>query len=351
MKKKTSMGKLLLIFGLMALVSAIAFGVSVAALGVADNNFGITINGTGINLIGGFSMVKSGIKFDDNGTVTEYEFETNNDYSCELDGSQVKEITVEIAKCEAEVFSVPGDRIKVNYTSGNGPMNFEASVKNGKLTVSEKGGFLSWLSSGKNSKLRLEIPDRIFDKAVLSIASGSMKTDKLISSSLKTNIASGSVDLGVFADEIELSVASGKVDMKNCTENACRNVKIEVASGSVQMGSFGANDTKVNVASGKVTLGGISGDVNADIMSGTLTLAYSEWNGDLDIDIASGRVDATLPAGSGIDLDFDRASGNCKVDLDGNSTTFSKDANVTVGGGNIHRVKVDVASGSVNIHN
>ncbi len=105
------------------------------------------------------------------------------------------------------------------------------------------------------------------------------------------------------------------------------------------------------MASGKVTVNGISGEVNADIMSGTLTLVYSEWNDDLDIDIASGKVDVTLPQGSGIDLDFDRASGSCNVDLDGHSEHFNKDAKATIGGSNIHNVKIDVASGGTYIHN
>ncbi len=352
MKKRVSLGKVLLIFGLIALISAVAFGVSVVALGVTDNNYGISINGTGINLIGGFSMGKSEIRFNDNGNVTEYEFEANKDFSAEFDGSQVKDVTVSIAKCEANVISTSGDRIKVNYTTGNGPLGFEASVKDGKLVVEEKGGFMSWFSGNKTSRLTLEIPDKLYSEAALNIASGSLKAEKFVSSELHASIASGSVDLGVFADEIKLSVASGHVEMKNCTENnSCRDLKIEVASGSVQLDGFGSKTTKVNVASGKVTVNGISGDVNADIMSGTFTLDYSEWNGDLDVDLASGKVDVTLPAGSGIDLDLDRASGSCNVDLDGHSEKFSKDVKATIGGSNVHRVNIDAASGGTYIHN
>ena len=86
-------------------------------------------------------------------------------------------------------------------------------------------------------------------------------------------------------------------------------------------------------------------------MSGKLSIAYSEWNRDLELQIASGSADVTLPEGSGLDLDLERLSGSMNVSLDGHEEKFTKNVETTIGGSNVNDVEVNIASGSVRIHN
>ena len=81
------MGKWLLIFGILAIVSAIAFGFSVAAFGVTNGDYGISIMGIDLPVIdglkikiGGNSMGKAEILFRNNGTNYTYEFEKDKDF-------------------------------------------------------------------------------------------------------------------------------------------------------------------------------------------------------------------------------------------------------------------------------
>ncbi len=345
------MGKWLLIFGIIALVSAIAFGVSVAALGVADNNYSINLNGTNINFLGGLSMGKASIYISDGENVITKDFEENKIYSAEMDGTQINDISIGLASCHANVVCTDTDTLTVKYTTGTRPLNFTAEIKNGKLIISEK--LSSWFSfgAGKASELELGLPKKLYDHTDISLASGELKSADLTSDDLSLNVASGNTDLGIYAGKMTISVASGSVRLTNCSGGACKDLNLSVASGNLTMNGFGSGDTKISIASGKIILDGISGSVDSSIMSGHLALIYSEWNGDLDIDIASGKTDVTLPAGSGIDLDFERASGSCSIELDSDSTKLNKNTSAVFGGSNVHKVSVSEASGSTVFHN
>ena len=348
--KKT--GKLLLIFGIIALVSAIAFGITVAAFGVANANYGIQL--FGIDIGGGtLSMGNTGIIFNDNHNRITYEFEKNKAYDATFDGTGLSDIKLELASCKATMDCGDTNEVKLTYTTSSYPVEFSAECIDGVLTIKEKTSAFSFLSFGttKGSELTVTVPKTLYNSINFDLASGKIATTDLTSDDFKANVASGTLELGIFSDDVDINIASGKVIMTNCTENKADNIKIDVASGKVEMNGYGAEETKVHVASGHVVLSGISGKVKGDLASGKLDLSYADWNEDLDIDLMSGSVDVTLPAGSGVDADFEKLSGSMSIDLDGHSEKLTKNSRMTIGGSNVHEVKAETASGSVSIHN
>lgn len=349
-------GKWLLILGIIALLSAIAFGFSIAAYGVKDGNYGITMFGKnlmeGVNL-GGSSMVNAEILFREGQTNVKYDFERSKDYSGSFDAEDLSDIKLELASCHADIKCSDTDKVNITYTTGSTPTNFVAELNDGILTISEKMqiGLFSF-GSGVHSDLVLEVPETVYNSVNVVLASGKVLSDKIISDKFNANVASGSVEMGMYAEDMDINVASGKIIFTNCTDKEVDDIKLNAASGSIEMNGFAAEDTKISIASGSVLLNGISGKVVGELASGKLILNYSKWNDDLDIKLLSGKCDATLPAGSGANVSLQRLSGNMSIDLDGNTTKLTGNTNdVTLGGSNVHKVNGDIASGSINIHN
>ena len=349
-------GKWLLIFGIIALVSAIIFGCTVAIFGVKDNNYGVVVDGhdilSGNWTLGGTNMGRSGIIFRHDDSNVSYDFEKGKTYTADFDAEGLSDIKIGLASCKAAVSCTDTGRINIAYTSGNAPVEFKAELKDGVLDISEKIRLSIFaLGSIKNAELNVELPRALYNSLDIDLASGGVTARELKLGDLKANLASGSLDLELFAERLDLNVASGNASVKNITDESADNIVINVASGTVELNGFGSDRTKAALASGKVTLSGISGSVKGEIMSGTLTLGYSEWNDDLSIELASGRADVTLPSGSGAEIDCEQLSGKTEVSLDSDSMTLGKNSHVTVGGANIHKIDVDGASGSVKIHN
>lgn len=347
--KKT--GKLLLIFGIIALVGAIAFGCTVAAFGVANANYGIQL--LGFNIGGELPMGSAGIIINDNSNRITYDFEKNKTYSAELDGTGLSDINIELASCKATVDCGDSNVIKLAYTTSSYPVEFIAECTDGILRIKERASGFSFLSFGtvKGSELTLTVPKTLYNSINFDLASGKIATSDITSDNFKANVASGTLELGIFAANTDINLASGKIIMNNCTENKADDIKINVASGKLEMNGFGADSTDVQAASGSIVLTGISGKVKGELASGKITLTYADWNDDLDLELMSGGVDVTLPQGSGASIDFEKLSGSMTVDLDGQSDKLTKNSRVTIGGSNVHEVKAETASGSVSIHN
>gem|GEM_PF-1617907 len=360
----SKLGKALLIFGLIAFTGAVLFGISVAAFGVKNADYGISIGNTNIPFfnIGGFNMSAfipgdAGIHFVDgtdfNGGATRIneDFETNREYTYTFDASQLTSVEIGLASCKAGIVCSESSKAEIRYTTGTMKVNFSAVMSNDTLTITEKPG--SWFNLGgfKSSELTLSLPKKQYESLKLDLASGSINGSDLTADSLKAEVASGSVELGVFADNIDCDIASGKMILTNCTDKTANGIDIDAASGSVTMNGFKADSTNIDLASGSVTLGGISGTVDADLASGKVTLVYAEWNDDLNINLMSGKADVTLPEGSGADVNFEKASGSINISLDGENVSLSKNGSATVGGSNVQNVKAHTMSGSISIHN
>ncbi len=355
------MKKLFVVFVVIAIVSAVLFACSIAAYGVKDGNYGVSIgiapfdidSSTGFGL--GFA---SGVIFRDGASKISYELKSREDYDYTFH-EPVEEVELSGLSGEMVVSCGDTDNVKVKYRTGNGVgKSFYAGVENGRLTVKETGTFIFNLFNFGASETKIEVilPEEIYKSVNINSTSGKVTVDKVISDSFKSNITSGKGEFSIFAEDIDVYTTSGTVNIENCTKEKAERIAVKSLSGSRSISGFEADEFIFDSTSGELTAEGISGKVSVDSTSGNVRLSYAVWNGDLDIDMTSGNTEIILPEGSGIDIDLDCTSGNVKSDLDGQKVVLGKgvlgeESRLTTGGDNVHRVRVNITSGNVNIHN
>ncbi|MCM1334886.1 MAG: DUF4097 domain-containing protein [Bacteroides sp.] len=335
------MKKVATVFGILFAVFLVCFMASVAATGVGDEGFRVSVYG----LNGGLRL----------GGISTKTYQAGEEYIANLAESEtVKRIDLGIAAARTTVKVEDTDMIGVYYKAGRSGIRFGCEIRNGTLIVREDAFFWTFFDFGGDpSELELILPAREYEKIVLSAASGEIKADDLVCEKFSAEVASGSGDFTLYAREIDLDAASGKIVIGNCSPEKppVKSINIDCASGSHTVRGFAAEKFDVDLASGNVTLEDISGKGDIDLASGVVKLVYADWNDDLTVDATSGTVEVLLPAGSGAWVECDAASGGVTSMLDNDSHYFSRDGNGYVGGENRHRVDVDIASGEVRLAN
>lgn len=355
------MKKLFVVFVVIAIVSAVLFACSIAAYGVKDGNYGVSIgiapfeidSSTGFGL--GFA---SGVRFIDGVSVTSYSLSSDKEYSYTFNET-VENIDISALSGDTVVTCGNTDKVTVKYSAGNGAgKSLVAEVKDGCLTVKETGTFIINIFNFGASKTKIEVvlPEEVYKRVYIKSTSGKVTVDKVISESFKSDLTSGKGEFNIFAKDIDVYTTSGTVNIENCTKEKAERIAVKSLSGSRSISGFEAEEFIFDSTSGELTAEGISGKVSVDSTSGNVMLSFAEWNGDLDIDMTSGNTEIILPEGSGIDIDLDCTSGNVKSDLDGQKVVLGKgvlgeESRLTTGGDNVHRVRVNITSGNVSIHN
>jgi len=168
-------------------------------------------------------------------------------------------------------------------------------------------------------------------------ASGGVRIENCSCAALSVGTASGSVSLDRTSANgaMEIDTASGVTAFDTI---CAQKFDLDTASGGVRGSGLTAEEIDVDSVSGDVELGGLCGGcrVDVDTASGSVKLAFDAAPGKIGVDTTSGDVTLTLPEGTGVDLDFDTASG----DLEGKPLFF--------GSGDVP-VEVDTASGDLTI--
>ena len=333
----------LILFG----VFAVSFAVSVAATGInPENGFSISL-GPGLSWIG----FENGVTFIENGNKVSHSLE-NGEYKHDFDGKKVTDISVGVTNADTVIKYGKGDSIKVKYNKNftNGFQSFKAEVKDNKLIIKENIFTFLYFGGNRNS-LEIILPEKEYNSVDIANVSGNCSIDGVISKSFGSVLTSGNANYSIYAETLRLNTVSGSSEVRNCTDREAKTIKLDNISGTHTISGFMADEVRINTTSGDITAEGISGNVKVNSVSGRVNLGYVRWDGDLKIDMVSGDCDIILPEKSGVDIDFDRVSGDLRVNLDGNKTNFSGSTETTMGEENIHRIDVDVVSGNIDISN
>ena len=349
---KRIMKRFFIVCCIVAVVSAIAFAVSVAFLGVRDNNWGLSI-GT-VNLPFKISAESSRAEFIDGADVTTYDILVAGQEYSKTFSSDPDSIELNIMSCSAKIICSGGDKTIVKYYAGSSEQGLRAKLSDGKLLVAETSKptfkLFSFGNFTQDARIEIYLPEKRYDDVNITAMSGNCTVDGLICESFTSEAMSGKSEFNIFAEEISVSSASGSQTLRCCNGQRARKITLKSASGSREA-EFLADEWDIDSASGSTRITGIGGSLRADTASGSITLVYTEWGGDIDVSAASGSTEIVLPEGSGAEIDYERASGKLEVDLDGESMSFSSNTKTKLGGSNVHRITVKAVTGRVSGHN
>lgn len=317
------MKKALIISSILFVVSLAAFIVSVGATGIQE--------GTEISVFFG-------------GEYTEI----NKEFSA----NEIKNIDLAIASGNVVVKTADVESATVKYS---GRHIFAAEIVNDTLAIKEKSNWFGIIGinfDDYESRLEVVLPEREYGNVNVKTASGECEIDNLICENFNSSAASGDNRYRIFAENIDINVASGSVYAENCTDRKAEKVNLKTASGDHTIKGFTADSYNIKAASGDISAEGISGRCEVNLVSGDVNIEYAQWDGDLTIDAASGNVDVTLPENSGAEVSLDRLSGDIYVELDDKKVKLDGNADgIIIGGENVNDVDVDLGSGKINIHN
>ncbi len=301
-----------------------------------------------------FGLNNSGVQFINNGEpVMSASYENGKEYSAELIGSGVTEITLNTVN--AEIITAPSDNdtIYISYICGSAKgITFTAECSGNSLVISEKVSLARILGIGiKAGRLTVKLPVKKYASLTCESVSGNCSGETAESERFCLSSTSGSCWFNIKADDITVKSISGEIGLRNTAGGRSRSVSIKSGSGKVLLDGIKADELSLASTSGSVTANGLAGKISVSSTSGNVSLSFSEWDGDMNLKMTSGKGDITLPAGSGIDLDLHLISGSAEIALGSSEAKLTGSSKLAFGEENKHNVRLDLTSGKIRVHN
>lgn len=265
--------------------------------------------------------------------------------------NEITEIKIGVLAAKLAVTAHDEDFIYAEYDNPSDTPKFSATLQDKKLIFKESMLFSLFRNPLEEYTLNVFLPKKLFRSVEISTASGGAAVSDVQAEFFTLNTASGDVNAQGSFENIAIKTASGNVTFVNNAESPAKKLKISSASGNVDVTAPAENYT-ISGVSGKTVYNGASGKGSISMTSGNIDVNYTEWNDDLSISVVSGTANVTLPEGSGAELSFNGVSGTLKTDIGGEKGSYmniGKGTNGTFGSGNVHKVSVNLTSGTVNL--
>lgn len=161
-------------------------------------------------------------------------------------------------------------------------------------------------------------------------------------SELDIETVSANIDLsGVYGSKNDLSSVSGEI---RCTDVAAEDLKLGSTSGSLVCDNATAAMLTLNNVSGSIRVAGEFTRVDAESVSGTINLAFTNTPDRITVDNVSGNITVALPEGTNFTAKYDSVSGSLSCAFPG---TIGSDQ-VVVGDGTAS-YRFNTVSGSLKI--
>ncbi len=275
---------------------------------------------------------------------------------------ELKNAVIYATSAEVKIEYSDTDKMIVDYKSShpNIVCNITFNEKTGELKVEEISRhaffFLLWFNIGK-SEITVTLPDEYKDNGIelvdIRLTSGDLKGDLPGCEYLKLNFTSGKADnVTIDCEKADMYITSGNISITNRGEKMDR-ISFSATSGDAKFYNFTADESIYEMTSGDLYVEGATGDVSVDKTSGNTTLAFAQFDGDIEIESTSGDSKIMLPGNYGFDLELDRTSGHCEVQLpieDSDNVTritFDDDTKTHLGSESDNKIKIDITSGDV----
>lgn len=186
---------------------------------------------------------------------------------------------------------------------------------------------------GNNLRIKTEYPDegKIMRRRSLNV---SVKYSLVVpaKASVKIDSVTGSVDLEKIGGTLKVNIVTGGIVVKK----ADKGVDCETVTGKIELQNI-TGDVFMETVTGRITASQIKGSIKATVVTGAIELSeVSEAsvvdantvtgsviydgkinpNGRYTLNTHSGRIEMTLPADSGFDLEAETFSGRIESDFD-----------------------------------
>lgn len=266
--------------------------------------------------------------------------------------NDIEEVAVCSLGAKIVVETYDGEGITAEYDNPEDKPEIQAVLCGKKLTIKETPTLKIFSPKPcEGYRITMKLPVKLFKTLEVNTASGGVEiSDSAVTAeAFKLHTASGNVNVNAFFGEVNVKSASGNINITNPSDGAAKSLKISAASGNITA-DYKAEKYAVNSVSGNTKYSGAVGEGDINVTSGTVTVDYAEWNGDLKVKAVSGNVNVNLPADSGINVKFDGVSGTVRTDLgneNGKFISLGKGTNGEFGGSNKHTAEISLVSGTV----
>lgn len=227
------------------------------------------------------------------------------DGDSEFSAEEVRSVDISWYAGSVEFKPYSGDKLKISEKRESGEAfcwklgGSTLSVRAGRATA----GFLRFnLNAPEKKTLTVEYPEgKRFDNIYIGSASADVLIDSLTAADMKIDTASGSV---------------------NIKASKTSKLTLNAASGSLTAADFTCETLEADMISGKCSLGGDIKNIEVDAMSSDVELNVSSRLAKCEIDSVSGNIKLLVGKDSaGFNLESDSVSGRINVkDVEGSTT-------------------------------
>ncbi len=222
--------------------------------------------------------------------------------------------TIEVSSLGAKIIMTPyeGNDIYVEYDNPNDSPEFCAVLSGKALTLKESFSFnIFGNKCSDDYTITVKLPAHKYEKIKVNTASGGVEIGAVLADSFSLNTASGNINVNAFFSEVKLQSASGNITLTNPGTPIGNDGFVEDKSGGI------AKSLSVCTVSGNATVTGYRAEeFGIHSVSGTTTVNGISGKG--SISVTSGSVNVSYAEWDN-DLNVSLISGNVNLALPENS--------------------------------
>lgn len=219
--------------------------------------------------------------------------------------------TIEVSSLGAKIIMLPHESndILVEYENPKDAPEFCAVLSGKTLTLKESFSFSIFGNKpAENYMIMVHLPAHTYEKIKVNTASGGVEIGTVSADSFSLNTASGNINVNSFFNEVKLQSASGNITLTNPGNNA-ENGFIDDKENMSQT----AKSLSVCTVSGNATVTGYRAEeFGIHSVSGITTVNGIAGKG--SISVTSGSVNVSYAEWNG-DLNVSLISGNVSIEL------------------------------------
>jgi lia operon protein LiaG len=242
--------------------------------------------------------------------------------------------TIEIDVSGASTIIIP-DNDNTLRADLDGKGNVSVKKSGDKITVEFKRKWFESFAFLNKSKLTIYVPEDYDHDMKIEVGSGNL----IFAGPSKNN--------PMELDDFSLDLSSGNVGLKNLKTTTFEN---EGSSGNLQIDSVTTEQGSFDISSGNVDVNHFRGELKAELSSGNLKVQMDKVEGDISIEVNSGKASLDLPNNADFTLNGEVNSGNIRNDFSLDEKQESKTSIKGTHGKGKHHIDLDVSSGNIDIY-